>query len=87
MRQAREVAVDDRGAKRDGFGIGELGSVAASTPEDDMEAAQIMRRQMRAPDYPQGRRLDCGHVVYYRSHVMGASLGSACADCYDRMSD
>ena len=39
------------------------------------------------PDYLEGRRLDCGHDVYYRSHVMNASLGTSCPDCYDRMSD
>ena len=38
-------------------------------------------------DYPQGRKLNCGHTVYMASHVMSASRGSSCPDCYDRMSD
>lgn len=38
-------------------------------------------------DYPQGRKLDCGHTVYHQSEVMSASLGTSCPDCYDRMSD
>jgi hypothetical protein len=41
---------------------------------------------VRQPDYPDGLKLDCGHTVYWRSHVMGANLGSSCPDCYDRMS-
>ena len=39
------------------------------------------------PDYPTGRRLSCGHTVHYRHEVMSASLGTSCADCYDRMSN
>jgi hypothetical protein len=74
-------------SKRGGFGIGELGRTPASTPADNAEAQQITRRQMPAPDYPKGRRLSCGHIVYYRSHVLSASLGSSCQDCYDRMSE
>ena len=38
-------------------------------------------------DYPDGRTLDCGCVVYYKSEVLTASLGTSCADCYDEMSD
>jgi len=40
-----------------------------------------------ADDYPAGRRLTCGHIVYNSVEVMHASLGTACADCYDRLSD
>ena len=43
------------------------------------------RRQQR--DYPNGRKLDCGCTVYYKSHVMCASVGTSCQNCYDRMSD
>ena len=37
----------------------------------------------RPMDYPTGRILDCGCTVYMRVHVMSASLGSSCANCYD----
>jgi hypothetical protein len=53
----------------------------------EIEAVELMRKHTPQPDYPNGRRLDCGCVVYYRSHVMNASIGTACADCYDEMSD
>lgn len=44
-------------------------------------------KKTRQPDYPKGRELSCGCIVYYKSEVMSASLGSSCAGCYDRMSD
>lgn len=49
----------------------------------------MIGRKREAPtvDYPDGRRLDCGHVVYNKHEVMAASLGTSCPDCYDRMSD
>ncbi len=71
--------------KRSGFGIGEAGSVPESTSAEDAEAQRL--QPVRQPDYPAGRRLDCGHVVYWRAFVMGASLGSSCPDCFDRMSN
>lgn len=37
-------------------------------------------------DYPEGRELDCGCVVYFQNEVMSASLGSSCEGCYDKMS-
>ena len=45
------------------------------------------RRPARKPDYPDGRGLDCGCTVFYAQGVMNASMGSSCANCYDRMSD
>lgn len=37
---------------------------------------------------PGMRRLDCGHTLPVGSVlIMAASTGSACPDCYDRMSD
>lgn len=45
------------------------------------------KRQPRQPDYPDGRQLDCGHVVENKHEIMSASLGSSCEMCYDRMSD
>ncbi len=77
--------MSDIDSKRDGFGIGEAGRAPATTPLDELEAARLQR--LPARDYPNGRRLDCGCVVYYRSHVMSASLGTACPGCYDEMSD
>ena len=41
------------------------------------------RQNRREPDYPEGRMLDCGHVVYYKTDVMRASLGTVCPECYD----
>jgi hypothetical protein len=38
-------------------------------------------------DFPNGKKLNCGHTIYYKAHEMGASLGSSCSDCYDKMSD
>lgn len=40
--------------------------------------------QPRQPDYPDGRTLDCGCVVYWANEVMSASNGTSCARCYDR---
>jgi len=40
------------------------------------------------PNYSKtGWELDCGHIVHWRSHIMSASRGSSCTDCYDRMSN
>ena len=43
--------------------------------------------RVRLDDYPEGRKLACGCVVYSQHEVMSASLGSSCGQCYDRMSD
>jgi len=48
--------------------------------------AQRQQPQQQRHDYPTGRVLDCGCTVYDAIEVMNASLGTACADCYDRMS-
>lgn len=69
-----------------GYGIGQTGRESASTPQDDQKA-QRLSKPRRGPDYPQGRKLDCGCVVHYRSQVMSANLGSSCCECYDRMAD
>ena len=52
----------------------------------EMEATAEQPEQ-RDPDYPDGKKLDCGHIIYYSVDVMMASFGTSCADCYDRMSD
>ncbi len=39
------------------------------------------------PDYPEGRKLDCGCIVNWKREVMHASMGTSCQNCYDRMSD
>lgn len=67
------------------WGIGEAGRTPASTPLDDYEATRLQGRPK--PDYPQGRKLACGHTVYYKCEVMSASMGTSCPNCYDRMSD
>jgi len=77
--------VSDISGKTSGFGIGEIGSVPETDPVAEVEAARLQPR--RKPDYPNGRRLSCGHTVYYSIEVMSASLGTSCCDCYDRMSD
>lgn len=79
----------------------EKGQPAGYTPEYAVKMA-LAKGRMRAiqseraqrpkpprpePDYPDGRLLDCGHVVYWANNVMSASNGSSCLDCYDRMSD
>jgi len=71
--------MSDISSKTSGFGIGELGQV----PEMDVETAQP---KPKAHDYPQGRKLSCGHTVYDAWQVMSASLGSSCERCFDRMS-
>ena len=71
----------DNTSKTSGFGIGEAGSVPASTPEDELRAARLQ---------PASRRnlvkCDCGHMCP-RSLVMSTSRGTSCPDCYDRMDD
>lgn len=42
--------------------------------------------RIRTDDYPDGRKLACGCIVYSQHEVMSASLGSSCGSCYDRMS-
>lgn len=77
-------AASDRTAKTSGFGIGELGGVPETTPAAEAEAAAIERQQYTDTDTLV--RCSCGHTVH-RSLVMSASRGTACPDCYDRMSD
>jgi hypothetical protein len=77
--------MSDISSKGSGFGIGELGQV----PETDAEAtlaAATTQSQPKANDYPNGRKLNCGHTVYDAWQVMSASLGSSCERCFDRMS-
>lgn len=52
----------------------------------DRRSAERRAAQTAARDYPQGRKLDCGCVVYNKINVMSASMGSSCSNCYDRMS-
>lgn len=69
---------------------------AGPTPQDAL-SRKLAARRLRAmeqrkdagldPDYPEGRRLDCGCLVFLETNVMNASLGTSCPDCYDRMSD
>ena len=67
-------------AKISGFGIGEAGKVAETTPLDEIEAARLQ------PMRPEKMvRCSCGHTVP-ASLVMNANLGTSCPDCYDDMS-
>ncbi len=75
--------MNDIDSKANGFGIGEAGQIPASTMEDELEAARLQPRP--APDYPDGRKLRCGCIIYHRHEEMTASLGSSCFNCYDRM--
>jgi len=58
----------------------------------DVEAVNALQQQQEAKrrspdrDYPTGRRLSCGHTVYFSAHIMSTSSGPSCMDCYDRMS-
>lgn len=55
--------------------------------EEIRDAGAQKQPQARKPDYPDGRKLDCGCTVFYAAGVMNASMGSSCGNCYDRMSD
>ncbi len=70
--------MNDRSEKSSGFGIGELGHVPEITPSDLPE--KIVKPQVRMV------KCDCGHTVPHYL-VMAASLGTACPDCFDEMSD
>lgn len=66
--------------KTRGFGIGEAGKVPETTPLDELEASRLQPIQKQKYVL-----CDCGHTVP-ASWVMWASLGTACPDCYDKMS-
>ena len=73
--------MDDRAAKRDGFGIGEAGRTAETDIMAEIEAARLQpapRSEMV--------KCACGHTCS-RILVMSTSRGSSCPDCYDRMED
>lgn len=46
----------------------------------------VIRRKRQPKPQPALVRCNCGHSVP-ASQVMNASMGTACPDCYDRMSD
>lgn len=48
---------------------------------------ELKARVEAAKDFPEGKKLSCGHTVYYKGQIMSASMGTSCAGCYDRMSD
>lgn len=64
-----------------GFGIGGLGRYEEQPIIPT--AAQLDRQARREASYAE---CDCGHRVP-AAQVMTASLGTACPNCYDRMSD
>jgi hypothetical protein len=75
-----DIQLGDQSAKISSFGIGEAGKVPTSTPLDELEAEHLQ------PSPKATVKCSCGHTVP-RTWVMNASLGTACPDCYDRMSD
>lgn len=51
-----------------------------------LAAKQGETKQAEAPEYQ--RKLDCGHIVYDRTHIMQTSYsGTACPDCYDMIEE
>ena len=65
-----------------GLGIGRIADVDPASETIAIIEAQAMTRG----DKPAKMiRCDCGHSVP-QAQVMSASLGTACPDCYDRMS-
>lgn len=70
------------------YGIGRIPQdVDVAAESIALAEAQAITSPRRAPDYPNGRRLDCGCVVHYSTQVMRANMGSSCCGCYDRMAD
>lgn len=54
----------------------------------DKRLAAAKSKRNADPNFSnEGWELDCGCVVYHRSHIMNASMGASCVDCYDRMSN
>lgn len=62
------------------FGIGDINN-ADDPYYDSRQAIKTGQRKMILL-----KKCDCGHTVP-RIHVMSASRGTACPDCYDRMSE
>jgi len=58
---------------------------------DNATLVELLRGEVKEPaasvDYPDGRVLDCGCIVYHKAHVLTTSRGTSCQDCYDRMSN
>jgi hypothetical protein len=52
---------------------------AADVPVAETPATLPARSE---PDYEQGRRLDCGHIVFSRNDVVNGNRGTMCFDCY-----
>ena len=70
----------DNLSKTSGFGIGEAGSVPASTPEDDLEAARLERAAL-GPRPPRKLYL-CNRCGCQTAEPMSSSQGTVCFDCY-----
>ena len=59
---------------------------AQGNSNDDIVNALTPKKSKVTPDYPEGRKLDCGCTVYFGHEAMTTSAGTSCARCYDRMS-
>lgn len=54
----------------------------------DKKLAATKAKRDNDPNFSnEGWKLDCGCIVHHRSHIMNASMGTSCTDCYDRMSN
>jgi len=72
------------GFGRSGLGIGRIADVDPTTEIlAELEAEKIMQERNKN-NRREPKLCDCGH---WSTQSMSASLGSACPDCYDRMSD
>ena len=63
----------------------ESGKTCRNDSEDWYSVCRYEPKPMPEPikDFPNGKKLICGCIVYYRSQIMNASLGQTCTDHYD----
>ena len=69
--------------KLSGFGIGEISHDYIQSPGAEESTYKILLSQTRPSKLV---KCSCGHTIP-EELVMTASLGSACPDCFDKMSD
>jgi hypothetical protein len=75
--------MSDKTTKTSGLGIGEAGSVPASTPQDEIEAERLQPAP-KPVEYGTCQRCKCR---ISKRLLMWASRGLVCPDCYDAWSD
>jgi len=74
--------VGDNRSKTSGFGIGEAGSVPASTPEDEIEAERLERAALGPRPT---KRYRCNRCGCQTDTPMSSSRGTVCFDCYTEL--